>query len=407
MTPSQTPIGPVTLPLNLNGEYYTFTLHYFLFEGKQWIAALRGTVNPGEFIPLRIESACIFGHVFNSAKCDCGYQLDEALERIGKEGKGIVIYAVDQDARGLGIENHFRIYVLRQIENLDTEEVYKRLDAPVDARTYEPVIDILAYFGIGKVRLLSNNQKRVRFLEENGIEVQTEQLEQELNQYNMSTLMLEKEDLEYNWSFKTHQDWMNDMHAVSKQNTGISLGKIVMDNKEELCRVEGTADEIGKKLRDRWTELKSGLRGKPCIYLTDFPRADEIRNYYSGMGAYFIVVPVPEIPAALRSLAADYRMFVQDWGRGHLYLPERLQWSYTGDHAGADFYYRSPGHLRIVADASHPLVQKLKSNASFHMRELAGRVPLLCFETHLPVKTEQENTPAASVLFNLVNEMLN
>src|ERR1700738_5211476 len=116
--------GPVRLPLRIDGQELGYSLFLFQFNGERWIAAFTGNIDDGEPVPLRIESACIFGHVFHSAKCDCGYQLDEALRRIAEMKRVLVIYAIDDDARGLGIDAHFQIYVLRQQENLDTEAVY-------------------------------------------------------------------------------------------------------------------------------------------------------------------------------------------------------------------------------------------------------------------------------------------
>ena len=126
-----------------------------------------------EPVLVRVESECMTGHVFSSARCDCGSQLNTAMQLIQKEGKGALIY-LRQEGRSIGLHNKLRAYRL-QDGGLDTVEANERLGLPVDRRDYGVGAQICRDLGLRRLRILTNNPKKVSRLEVYGIDV-TEQL---------------------------------------------------------------------------------------------------------------------------------------------------------------------------------------------------------------------------------------
>jgi len=118
---------------------------------------------------VRIHSQCLTGDVFHSLRCDCRAQLEIALERIAEEDRGIVIYEL-QEGRGIGLLNKLRAYEL-QDKGADTVEANERLGFKADLRSYQLPGEILRYFGLTSVRLLSNNPEKVEAVERAGIRV--------------------------------------------------------------------------------------------------------------------------------------------------------------------------------------------------------------------------------------------
>ena len=122
---------------------------------------------------IRVECECMTGHVFHSARCDCGEQLRESMRLVQKQGKGAVIY-LRQEGRGIGLHNKLKAYKL-QDQGLDTVEANLELDLPVDRRDYGVGAQICRDLGLSKVRVLTNNPKKVSRLEVYGLTI-TEQL---------------------------------------------------------------------------------------------------------------------------------------------------------------------------------------------------------------------------------------
>lgn len=118
---------------------------------------------------VRVHSECLTGEAFASLKCDCGPQLQTALETVAKEG-GVVIYLRGQEGRGIGLGNKFRAYALQET-GVDTLDANLQLGLPDDAREYTAAAEILADLGVKNVRLLTNNPEKVSGLTEYGINV--------------------------------------------------------------------------------------------------------------------------------------------------------------------------------------------------------------------------------------------
>ena len=118
---------------------------------------------------VRVHSECLTGEAFGSLKCECGPQLDAALETI-QRASGVVVYLRGHEGRGIGLINKLRAYRLQE-DGLDTLDANLALGLPIDARDYSAATGILADLGIDRVRLLTNNPEKVRQLEAHGIDV--------------------------------------------------------------------------------------------------------------------------------------------------------------------------------------------------------------------------------------------
>jgi GTP cyclohydrolase II len=136
---------------------------------EEFVALVKGEIDPKQPTLVRIHSQCLTGDVFHSLKCDCGPQLERAMELVQAEGAGIIVYQ-QQEGRGIGIINKIRAYAL-QDEGADTIEANVQLGLDVDARKYDQCAEIIKLLGAGKVRVMSNNPAKVRALIDAGLEV--------------------------------------------------------------------------------------------------------------------------------------------------------------------------------------------------------------------------------------------
>ncbi len=145
-------------------------------DGEQAVAIVKGALDSdtarfsGELVPLvRIHSQCLTGDMLHSLRCDCGDQLELALQRIESAGCGILIYQM-QEGRGIGLLNKLRAYQL-QDQGVDTVDANFQLGFEADQRSYGFCARILKSFGIAKVRLMSNNPDKISGLQAHGIQV--------------------------------------------------------------------------------------------------------------------------------------------------------------------------------------------------------------------------------------------
>ena len=146
-----------------------FRIHGFEAAGEELVAIVMGDVADGRPVLLRIHSQCLTGDVFHSLRCDCREQFELAIERISAEGRGMLIYE-PKEGRGIGLINKLRAYEL-QDNGADTVEANEALGFEADLRDYEWPGAILGYFGVKKVRLMSNNPKKIEALVSTGVEV--------------------------------------------------------------------------------------------------------------------------------------------------------------------------------------------------------------------------------------------
>ena len=153
------------------GEFRIFGFTGIAEDGREeeGIALRMGDGNPEPAPLVRVHSQCLTGDVFHSLRCDCRAQLEIALHAIGAEGRGVIVYEL-QEGRGIGLINKLRAYQL-QDGGADTVEANERLGFESDLRNYEMPGAILRNLGFAAVRLLSNNPDKVRALEMAGVQV--------------------------------------------------------------------------------------------------------------------------------------------------------------------------------------------------------------------------------------------
>lgn len=177
-------------------EFGTFRIISYKsdLEPSEAVALVMGDVQGDEPVLVRVHSECLTGDVFASQRCDCGPQLHEAMRRIAQAGCGVILY-LRQEGRGIGLHNKLRAYALQQ-EGLDTVEANEKLGFPADLRDYGVGAQILVDLGVRRMRLLTNNPKKVIGLEGYGLEV-VEQLPLQIppTPYNQNYLRTKRDKL--------------------------------------------------------------------------------------------------------------------------------------------------------------------------------------------------------------------
>ncbi len=161
-----------TSSARLPTQFGEFDIHVFTDSrnGIEHVALAHGDLQGATDPLVRVHSECLTGDVFGSTRCDCGEQLHHAQRLIQETGQGLILYLKNHEGRGIGLANKMRAYAL-QDQGMDTVEANLALGLPVDARTYESAADMLRYFEINSIRLLSNNQEKRSALQTLGITI--------------------------------------------------------------------------------------------------------------------------------------------------------------------------------------------------------------------------------------------
>ncbi|MDI1301790.1 MAG: GTP cyclohydrolase II [bacterium] len=152
-------------------RFGAFTIHGFEDPdtGKEHIALVMGDVADGAPVLMRVHSECLTGDSFGSLRCDCGPQLEAAMQKVAAAGRGVILY-LRQEGRGIGLLNKIRAYHL-QDAGADTVEANEQLGFAPDLREYSMCEDMLAHLHVTSVRLMTNNPRKVAALEAHGIDV--------------------------------------------------------------------------------------------------------------------------------------------------------------------------------------------------------------------------------------------
>jgi 3,4-dihydroxy 2-butanone 4-phosphate synthase/GTP cyclohydrolase II len=181
-----------TLPTR-HGVFQVVGFRSFV-DDKHHVAMVKGDVAGQEDVLVRVHSECLTGDVFHSLRCDCGQQLEDALLRIEREGRGVLLYLA-QEGRGIGLLNKLRAYRLQEAGR-DTVDANIELGLPADLRDYGIGAQILVDLGLSSIRLLTNNPKKIVGLEGYGLTV-TDQIpiEHEPGEHNRDYLRAKKERL--------------------------------------------------------------------------------------------------------------------------------------------------------------------------------------------------------------------
>ena len=199
-------LGPMNLPSRLVDPIALFKLYLYISKdtGHKYYVLEKGEIKDGSLV--RIDSKCVYAHIFGSGRCDCGEQLHTAIRKIGKDG-GLLIYAYDQDGRGITLKDHMIVYKL-QDEGLDTVEANLKAGLKPDQRSYADIIAILKGYNLTKIKLWTNNPQRLHDIPEAGIEVERIPFKAvEMDKYNAAQLVVKQTKLGhlFNWDLDNEE----------------------------------------------------------------------------------------------------------------------------------------------------------------------------------------------------------
>ena len=182
--------------ISLPNKFGNFSLRLFedTINSDHHIALVKGDIQANDEVLVRVHSQCLTGDIFGSYRCDCGEQLDTALNMIEKEKKGVLVY-LRQEGRGIGLKDKIKAYKLQE-KGLDTVEANKELGHPPDLREYGIGAQILLACGVKKMSILTNNPRKIIGIEGYGLEIVSRQpLEVEPNSANEKYMLTKRDKL--------------------------------------------------------------------------------------------------------------------------------------------------------------------------------------------------------------------
>jgi 3,4-dihydroxy 2-butanone 4-phosphate synthase/GTP cyclohydrolase II len=194
-------IATATLPTKYGG-LFTAIVYENDIDPYHHIALVKGDIRPEDKVLVRVHSQCLTGDVFGSRRCDCEEQLHTAMAMVETEGRGVIVY-MRQEGRGIGLANKLKAYALQECGK-DTVEANEALGFKADMREYGIGAQILADLGLHKIRLMTNNPRKIIGLQGYGIEVvERVSIETKPNKENVEYLKTKAQKMGHLLSIKT------------------------------------------------------------------------------------------------------------------------------------------------------------------------------------------------------------
>jgi len=287
-------IGPMHLCMrNMSGQWNLY-LYVRRSGNDRYLVLERGDCSSCKNLLVRVESACLFAHLFNSAWCDCGEQLDRSINMIAEEGKGLLVYALDEDGRGIGLPNHVRAYMM-QDKGFDSVAANKELGLRPDMRDFSKCADVVACFNPRSIRLLTNNPVRLKAFKKLGVPVTRLPIRPcVIDEWNVGQIYDKKEQLGHLLDVDADRIWIH--------NTARQLRKLSLRGKVAWTLVKG-GRKIAEGLFDRHKKAK--------------PLLDEIQPSATNGSSLYLVGDVEFLESFLRQSLFDHNNMVVIIGIGH------------------------------------------------------------------------------------------